>query len=208
MTEAAIAVQEYAETQLGFLEHAATYLAQARSIDDVKLIRDKAQAITAYARQQKLGLQMQNDAAEVKIRAERRVGELLADTELNKGGRPKENQSNDTTGFYSLKEMGLSRDDSSRWQKLAGMSDVDFEQYLASTRDAGKELTTAGVLRAASSTNPDTIPDPKFWEFDEILDAVAESAAAICEKCPPTFRDSLARRLISLGEELLKRGEL
>ena len=47
-------------------------------IDAVKDIRDKAQAIAAYTKQRGDSLEVQNSAAEVKLRAERRMGELLA----------------------------------------------------------------------------------------------------------------------------------
>jgi hypothetical protein len=43
----------------------------------VKTIRDQAQAFAAYARERGYGLQAINDAAEIKIRAERRMGELI-----------------------------------------------------------------------------------------------------------------------------------
>ena len=56
--------------------------------------------------------------AKIRIRAERKAGQLLTGMEKNKGGRPNgENRSNDTT---SLADMGVSKDQSSQWQKLAG----------------------------------------------------------------------------------------
>ena len=51
----------------------------ARDIDEVMQIRDKAEALRAYLRQQGEGLEMQNAAAEIKLRAERRAGELLGE---------------------------------------------------------------------------------------------------------------------------------
>jgi hypothetical protein len=61
-------------------------------------------------------------AAEIKVRAERRCGELLAHTEKHVGGRPTDNRSNDATGSPpTLREMGLTKDESSRYQQLAAM---------------------------------------------------------------------------------------
>lgn len=55
---------------------------------------------------------------QIKIRAERRAGEMLKKAEKNEGGRPTENPSHDATGFIppTLTELGISKDQSSRWQ--------------------------------------------------------------------------------------------
>ena len=51
----------------------------------------QAEAIRLYVRQQNMGLEMQNNAAEIKLRAERRAGEMLDGSLPHKGGRPKKN---------------------------------------------------------------------------------------------------------------------
>ena len=56
------------------------------------------------------------------MRAERRCGQLLAETERGRAGRPPENQSHDTTDFRgapTLVDLNISRDQSSRRQKAA-----------------------------------------------------------------------------------------
>src|SRR5262245_54136444 len=59
-------------------------LADARRIDEVKDIRDKAMALELYAYQARDG-QLAADATEIKMRATRRVGELMS--ELREGGQ-------------------------------------------------------------------------------------------------------------------------
>ena len=72
-------------------------------------------------------------ATEIKVRAERRCGELLAVTEKNTGGRPTANRSDDATGSApTLKDMGLTKDESSRYQQLAAMPAEHFETAVAS----------------------------------------------------------------------------
>jgi hypothetical protein len=68
------------------LETARRLLAEVRGVDDARAIRDVAEAARIYARQARLGLEAQNDAAEIKLRAERKLGELLAQSERNPGG--------------------------------------------------------------------------------------------------------------------------
>ena len=50
-------------------------LAVATSIGEVREIRDRAEALRTYHRQSPDSLHMQNQCAEIKIRAERRGGE-------------------------------------------------------------------------------------------------------------------------------------
>src|SRR5579864_3670382 len=58
---------------------------KAASVAEVKTIRDKAEALRIYARQSGQSLEMQNKCAEIKLRAERRAGEMLASMQKNIG---------------------------------------------------------------------------------------------------------------------------
>jgi hypothetical protein len=66
-------------------------VAECRSIDEAKDLRDQAEAIRVYAHQAK-NRDMEIDAAEIRIRAERRLGELIAAQKasvgLARGGQP------------------------------------------------------------------------------------------------------------------------
>jgi hypothetical protein len=122
------------------LEAACRFLAEAKSVEEVAGLRDQAQAVQFYFRRRHCGVSAMNDAGEIKIRAERRLGELLA--EVVRPGNPQ--LSNGST-IGRLPE-GVSRDDSSRWQRVAQVPHPDFERHVAEVRAAGEELTTAGVL--------------------------------------------------------------
>src|SRR4051812_16242874 len=57
-------------------DEACRAIAAAKSIDEVKEIHDRAEAMRAYARQAK-NRELEVDAAEIRMRAERRLGELI-----------------------------------------------------------------------------------------------------------------------------------
>lgn len=138
---------------LTVIEIASSALAQARTLSEIKDIRDKAEAVRKYAQSAALGLNAQNKAAEVKLRAERKAGELLARLPLRGGDR----KSNNRMDCLKLEDLGISQNQSTRWQLQARLPEREFEEYLRSTRDSGREISTTGMLRLArqNSTNGD-----------------------------------------------------
>ena len=118
-------------SQLVRYEQARTALAECHRVDEVKDIRDKAEAMAAYARQAKDSDLIQY-ATEIKVRAERRCGELLSTSEKNRGAAT---PSNDTRALApTLREMGLTYDESSLYQSLASMSADHFETAVATAK--------------------------------------------------------------------------
>ena len=101
-------------------------VAEAYQVDEVKDIRDRALAIEYYARMAD-NTEAETQACEIRLRAERKAGKLLREMDKAKGGRPPKNPSDDTRGFKTLSEMGISYDQSSDWQKMADVSDERFE---------------------------------------------------------------------------------
>lgn len=141
-------------TALANLEAAARLLALAETLPDIKDIRDKAEAMRQYARQAKLGLEAQNRCAELKLRAERKAGELLAEMEKNPGGQAEQAgyRSDGRTGSGSpptLADLGIKKNQSSAWQRIASVPAADFEAHIDATKAAGKELTTTAALKLA-----------------------------------------------------------
>jgi hypothetical protein len=121
-------------------------LEKAHTVDEVKDVRDKAEALRVYAKQAN-DIDMQNWAAEIRVRAERRAGELLKETPKQHGARGtgKKVESPNAT---PLSELGVTKTQSSKWQKLAGVDESDFENALRGIMGVGKELTTTAMLRA------------------------------------------------------------
>ena len=123
-------------------------IAKAKSVDEVKDIRDKAEAARVYAKQAGISLKGQNMLAEIKIRAERKAGQILS-TMPGKGSRGGDRKSTDTMSVETLGDLGISEKQSSRWQAEATVPDETFEAHVEKTNKAGKELTSAGVQALA-----------------------------------------------------------
>ena len=130
-------------------------LMEAKSIDEVKLVRDQAQALVAYVKQQGESLEMQNAAAEIKLRCERKAGELLRDMDKATGNQHTVAQSHDETEqTQKLSDLGINKSQSSRWQQVAKIPESEFEKHIAETKAQGQELTTAETLRLANKEKP------------------------------------------------------
>jgi len=80
--------------------------------------------------------------AEVKLRAQRRGGEMLADAEMSVGGRGK--TSTTLTAVY-----GITHNDSSRWQRIASIPEDEFESFISATYEKATELTQSAALKLA-----------------------------------------------------------
>lgn len=131
--------------ELLLLTEAHRAIAEVHGLDGIKAIRDKAEAVRKYAQSAGMGLELQNYAAEVKLRAERKAGELLSQLQLHGGDR----KSEQSEQRVKLDDLGITKDQSSRWQLTAAIPDRDFEKYVTETKSGRGEVTTAGLLRVA-----------------------------------------------------------
>ncbi len=137
---------------LTFFDRARREIELASSVVEVKKIRDQAEVLRQYARQQKLSLEMQNNCAEIKIRCERRGGEILVGMDKNHGGQAEHKSyvSQQGTGTNpKLSDLGISRNQSSRWQAIASIPHQQFEERMDSLKSNGKELTSSEMLSYA-----------------------------------------------------------
>ena len=127
--------------QLIKYEAACRALAECKAVDEVKAWADKAAAVQAYGRMAK-DKTLEVDAAEIRIRAERRLGEMLTQQKagggLNKGQLkqgPALVSNEDGKQAPKLAEVGIGYDLSSRAQKLAAVPEAEFEAEVAEWKD-------------------------------------------------------------------------
>jgi hypothetical protein len=126
------------------LDRARQWLVSAGSIEEVNELRARAEAVRVYTRQAELGKEAENAAAEIRLRAERRVGELLKEMPRNVGGRPTETGPHERP--VSLGQLGVSKNESSAFQRMAAMPEDEFEGRLTAARHNGR-VSRAAVLR-------------------------------------------------------------
>jgi hypothetical protein len=194
--------------ELTLLSESRRLLAEATTIDEVKLIRDKAEALRAYAKQHSEGLEIQNAAAEVRIRAERRGGELIREMiesgVLRGPGGDRKSKGHDV--LLKLSDIGIDLHESKRWQRIHSLEEKKFEDFIRSTKGLGKELTTASLLRLANGERSPPFPRP--YTLDEATEVMRRAAVKISWKWPREHRGMMVDLLRSLADELAELGEI
>jgi hypothetical protein len=121
-------------------------LAQAKSIEDFKDVRDVGEAAIRLAKSRRdVGIQALLEAQEIVRRAERQLGAMLPEVVRKGGDKAK---SHDVT---LLSDLGIERMQSSRFQKIASVPDDEFESWIEDCRAGGQEMTQAAAIRLAAA---------------------------------------------------------
>jgi N6-adenosine-specific RNA methylase IME4 len=107
---------------------------------------DRAEALRIYCKRVGESLAVQNDACEIRLRAERKAGSLLAETGPPRGG---DRKSKSKSHAVTLNDLGITRMQSSRWQMEASIPEQVFVRHVAQVRAQGEELTSRGLLDLA-----------------------------------------------------------
>lgn len=210
--------------QLIKYEAACRALAECKSVDEAKTWADKAAAMQAYGRMAK-DKTMEVDAAEIRIRAERRLGQMLAEQKaqggLSKGAAgaglnqhsPKEVRSSVTTA-PTLAGAGISKDLSSRSQKLAAVPAEEFEAALAEKREIQEregarvtaKLEAAGAKVLATKRAPGSIPDAVFAapDYAPSAEELADSEQGLLDELSTLRRVAEADDHLSEALTMLK----
>jgi hypothetical protein len=184
-------------TELSRHEAAKHALAECRSVDEVKDIRDKAMAMRVYAKQAS-DYSLERDAMEIRLRAERRLGQMMREQPKATGTRGQGNP--DWLGGVSqtppsepqpvtLAEAGIDKNLAKRSRSLARMTDEEFEERIKTVRE-----TRSFIEQVISQPNT---------ELQEVLDALAIAEFKL-RRVPDRQPPELIKRLVAKLDALQK----
>lgn len=185
-------------------------ISECHSVDEVQDLHNKALALELYARQAK-NTDAERKACEVRLRAERRAGDLYADMErtphrLNGRDESGAVQARSDCGTEpseyraALDRTGVSERTAQRWQQLASVDDRVFEEALR----APEKPSTNAILKKSSAPaqkmNLDSLwiwgrardfERERFREklVDELLDGMTDTMRADMERIAPIMAD-------------------
>ena len=168
----------------------------AHKVDEVKDIRDKAVALEHYARQAQ-NTDAERHAAEIRLRAERKAGQLLAKMNGAKTGPKQLGTSGGPNSAPPLVDLGISKKQSAQWQKLGALPQREFDLAIG---ESVRPPTTKGVLRAA--TEPPTVrrivSSDALWLWGRLLDferdgLLDKSVADVIETMTDPMKDDVHR---------------
>lgn len=148
------------------------------SFNEVKDIRDQAETLRAHAKRAKWSLEIQNKCAEIKLRAERKAGSILA-TFTVKGGERHNSPDGSCERYSILQDLDISWNQSSRWQAISRIPDEKFEDFLHTSRVFNTELTQAGALRLAARLQKKENPPDQDQMAKQHADALLQTLSAL-----------------------------
>jgi hypothetical protein len=167
-----------------------------------------ADSVSYAVRQAKLGVKLENDAIQCRLRAERRAGELLI--EMRERGERDRGQGGDRRSesqlaTVKLRDLGLTRSQSSRLQQIARIPQDVFDRWLDKLRGgqtsrmtttalfqfARREKAEAQRRAAASSVGIVTRGDVKLHHCSAAELEVPLGAASLVLTDPPWDRASI-----------------
>jgi hypothetical protein len=144
------------DTVLANYERTRAALERCATVDEAKRIKDQADALRVYGRQAN-DSDLERWAAEIKVRAMRRIGEISATLEKAKAGTKKggsrggsyESPRNGLSKETTLKNAGLSKQAAHRCEQIAAIPERVFEQHIAEKKAAGKPVHSTELLSKA-----------------------------------------------------------
>ena len=187
-------------------------VAEAKAVDDIVEIVGQANAVHAYARQAK-NRQMEIDAAEIRIRAERRLGELMAAQKARvgvatggqHGGRASKIdgvRNTPSNAPPTFAEAGIDKNLAKRARTYAAVPQGQFEQLLKDKRQSGNRRVglDPGIPAAAGDIESGR---------DQPVAQIGASGAGVGNGRLARLVAGLRRRIAALIEEngALKDGE-
>jgi hypothetical protein len=156
-------------------------IAECEVVDEAKDIKDKAFALETYFRIARQNPEAEQRAHNVRLRAEKRIGELMKEMERDersKGGdvksAPRSAEPIKPSEYAATRErLGITTQDASTFQQLADMPKEEFEAALASP----EKLSARQIVERSKASNnppahlrPDPIDPDRLYLWGALLD--------------------------------------
>jgi phage N-6-adenine-methyltransferase len=125
----------------------------SKDLPGIKDLHDRLQALTEYLKRQGAEETEVAEHAEATVMTQKRMGELLPEITGGKAGRASadiRNKGESNTPLLS--DLGITKIQSSRWQKLANETPERFEGYLRRVRRQAVAATRAGAIKPEDET--------------------------------------------------------
>ena len=124
-------------------------LDRARTLSDVKQLRDQAAVIRNYIRQQNFGREQMNACAEFKLDCERKMGRMLKEMGVSRHRPLRDETTGELRGAEPTLPEGITPIQSHRYQREAAVPDAEYAAWVERTTTEDGELTTKGLLALA-----------------------------------------------------------
>jgi|GEM_PF-2828669 hypothetical protein len=134
------------DNSLTIFSRGSQMLAEANTIQKARDLKDLALTAADWARRVGAGEAAITLAKAYAFEAEHRMGEMLKETERANVSRDKKKaESKDTTPPPTLAEIGISKDESARAQKVAALPDETFEELKQGKITINKALKNSDI---------------------------------------------------------------
>ena len=176
-------VPRAAARALASLDKARQQIALAREAGDVTTLRewrDRAAAMQHYARTRDEARALADDAGEVKVRAERALGQLDAEARPHGGDRS-------SLGDPSL--LDIATDTRAAWRKIGRLTETQFTRVVRELRDDDMHgVTTANVASLAREYLPQNGGRRTSRSAPSNDSTFHDDAQLVCPQCGGTGR--------------------
>jgi N6-adenosine-specific RNA methylase IME4 len=150
-------------------------LAEAKAVDEVKEIRDQAMAMRLYAKQAK-NKELEADAFEIRLRAERRVGEMMVEGRSDRASIGEHKRFSENP-LPTLADAGIDKNLANRARKLHSLPATEFDRVVSEGREAIERGVEKQVLRAVDIATARTAYDARKEQGGAVGDLRALAAA-------------------------------
>lgn len=186
---------------------ASQMLAEADTIQKAKELKNLALTAADWAKRKGMGEEAILHCRSYAMRAEIKMGEMLAQTERAKPGPEKKDRSHDVTEPPTLADLGLSKRESAEAQMLAGLSEEKQEAVIggkttrtAARREKQRENTKRKTTPLPTGKYRIFYADPP-WKYGDSRDGLSTATGATTHYPTMSISELCALPILELAED-------